>query len=284
MRTDASLDKKGPLKFSIRTGAQLLANTGVLTVKSTIKIDVDANTEPELRCIWRADGTTVEWISSKCYLHRTADADENRIYIRAPRDNNIEAATTYHVTVTTINSDGNQGLEWKGGEGDYGLDFRCYSDAAMTTNLNRSDRKYISLIPKDFAKGIVYADHGTVGYFSRYRFHLSLPAGQGLVKSLDGGRIVVEFPISTSFDVYFDADLGNPLNWSANGDNSRFPCQNIGLKFLFTTVTYQRIQCWMEKGDPTQDNWTRIIIDNFDQLNAGETDIMFDFPMVKNPT
>ena len=154
----------------------------------------------------------------------------------------------------------------------------------MTTNLNRSDRKYISLIPKDFAKGIVYADHGTVGYFSRYRFHLSLPAGQGLVKSLDGGRIVVEFPISTSFDVYFDADLGNPLNWSANGDNSRFPCQNIGLKFLFTTVTYQRIQCWMEKGDPTQDNWTRIIIDNFDQLNAGETDIMFDFPMVKNPT
>ena len=39
----------------------------------------------------------------------------------------------------------------------------------------------------------------------------------------------------------------------------------------------------MEEGDPTQDNWTRIIIDNFDQLNAGETDIMFDFPMVKNP-
>lgn len=135
----------------------------------------------------------------------------------------------------------------------------------------------------DFARALVYTDHGTASTFTRYRFELDLPAGFGIPASADGGRLVVEFPIDTSLDTFFLANLGNPMGKNT-GDNTAFPCQSVG-GFAFTTTTDQKIECWMELGDTTgyDEKYTRIWIDNFDQINPSTTGLKFDFPKVLNP-
>jgi hypothetical protein len=78
----------------------------------------------------------------------------------------------------------------------------------------------------------------------------------------------------------FDKELGRPTGVALQ-NNDRFPCQATGQ--ALTSPGTSRLQCYIQLGDPTDDPWTRIFLDNFDSVSAGTAGVKFDFPWVKNP-
>jgi hypothetical protein len=76
--------------------------------------------------------------------------------------------TEYEITITTINEDGPEGIEWIGGVGPYGIDVEA--DWNNNGTIDYSEHLYTRLLGPKFKRCVAYADHGTAEQFTRYRF------------------------------------------------------------------------------------------------------------------
>jgi len=242
----------GPLVLGITPGVKVIKDSGTVKIASSIAITLP--TDGELRCIWAA-------ASSESLSECTLAANE--ILITAPKTQDLEAATAYTLTLTSVNAQVQNGLVW-GAAGTAALDLEIKDTSGGSVYGN--SRVYVNVSPVQLAKLTVDWDHQNSDLWNRFTVTLDLPTGLGIPAWTAGGRILVEFP---PFFTHFGYVK----------DNSEVSCVLTTL----TAAATSALHCYLQKGDSAIDKNAAIIVSGFDAVAASATGLILDFDSLKNP-